>query len=172
MKRPDNFFLVGLMGAGKSSVGRQLANLLHKDFIDSDSEIERRTGADIPLIFELEGEAGFRQRESRVIEELTRRQNIVLATGGGVVLDQQNREVLKTRGFVIYLQASVEQLFERTSRDRRRPLLQTDDPHARLTELLRQREPLYEEIADLVVNTDRRSVHQVVDEIRDQIGSL
>jgi len=172
MKRPDNFFLVGLMGAGKSSVGRQLATILHKDFIDSDAEIERRTGVDIPLIFELEGEAGFRQRESRVIEDLTRRQNIVLATGGGVVLDEQNRDALKNRGFVIYLQASVEQLFERTSRDRRRPLLQTEDPRARLTELLQQREPLYEEIADLVVNTDRRSVRQVVDEIREQIGSL
>ena len=172
MKRPDNFFLVGLMGAGKSSVGRQLANILHKDFIDSDAEIEHRTGVDIPLIFELEGEAGFRQRESRVIEDLTQQHDIVLATGGGVVLDARNREALKNRGFVIYLQASVEQLFERTARDRRRPLLQTGDPRARLTELLQQREPLYEEIADLIVNTDRRSVRQVVDEIRDQISSL
>jgi len=172
MKRPDNFFLVGLMGAGKSSVGRQLASVLDMDFMDSDAEIELRTGVDIPLIFELEGEAGFRRRETRVIGDLTGRQNLVLATGGGVVLDEQNRQVLKSRGFVIYLQASVDQLLERTSRDRRRPLLYTDDPRARLLELLQQREPLYEEIADLIVNTDRRGVRQVVDEISDQIRSL
>jgi len=172
MKRPDNFFLVGLMGAGKSSVGRQLASALNMDFLDSDTEIEQRTGVDIPLIFELEGEAGFRQREAQVIDELSGKQNIVLATGGGAVLDEKNRLTLKSRGFVIYLQASLDQLLERTSRDRRRPLLQTDDPRARLDELLQQREPLYEEIADLIVNTDRRGVRQVVDEICDQIGSL
>ena len=132
---------------------------------DSDKEIEARTGADIPLIFELEGEAGFRIREHAVIDELTQLSGIVLATGGGAVLDAENRANLAARGRVVYLHTTVDQQLRRTSRDRHRPLLHTADPRARLTELLEQREPLYREIADLVIKTDGRSVAAVVKEI-------
>ena len=160
-----NVFLVGPMGAGKSTIGRQLSTVLKKDFKDSDHEIIARTGASIPLIFEIEGEEGFRKREAAMIDELTRLDDIVLATGGGAVLCDENRQRLKARGVVIYLYASLDQLFERTSRDRNRPLLQTEDPRGRLEQLMTQRDPLYREVADMVVHTDDRSIKSVVKEI-------
>lgn len=172
MKRPDNVFLIGPMGAGKTSVGRQLAKALNLEFLDSDAEIERRTGADISLIFDLEGEAGFRKRETAVIDELTQQRGVVLATGGGAVLDPENRKRLITRGFVIYLRASIDHLLKRTARDRSRPLLQTKNPGARLEELMSLREPLYQEVADLVVETDNRSVHDVVREIVSSVNDM
>ena len=132
MKKPGNLFLIGPMGAGKSAVGRQLARLLHLDFVDSDEEVERRTGVDIPFIFEKEGEAGFRKREAQAIDELSRRDGIVLATGGGAVVDPQNRNHLGARGFVVYLHTSVDQQLSRTRKGRERPLLANDDPRATL----------------------------------------
>lgn len=163
--KPGSLFLVGPMGAGKSTIGRQLARVLRRDFMDSDREIEERTGADIPLIFDLEGEAGFREREKAVIDELTQQPNLVLATGGGAVTQPENRRHLSGRGTVIYLHTTVDQQLSRTYRDRNRPLLQTENPRERLESLMTEREPLYREIADLVVNTDGRSVRDVVQEI-------
>lgn len=154
------------MGAGKTTIGRQLARSMAKEFHDSDREIEARTGASVALIFDIEGEAGFRRRESKIIDELTLRQNMVLATGGGAVIDAYNRECMKTRGITVYLRASVDRLFTRTRRDINRPLLQTADPKHTLQELLRHRDPLYREVADLVINTDGRTLRQVVTEIR------
>lgn len=170
METPGNIFLIGPMGAGKSTIGRQLARALRAQFFDSDHVIEERTGAGIPLIFELEGESGFRAREKAVIDELTQRQGVVLATGGGAVLDPENRARLAARGRVIYLQTSVEQQLARTARDRNRPLLQTQDPRARLEELLRVRDPLYRETAHLTINTNGRRVGAVVKEILDRLG--
>jgi len=167
---PDNIFLVGPMGAGKTTIGRQLAKSLGMEFLDSDHEIEQRTGADIPLIFDLEGEAGFRHREQAVIDELTQRTGVVLATGGGAVLSAENRVHLSRRGRVIYLHASVDQLVTRTARDRNRPLLQTDDPHARLESLMAVRDPLYREVADLIIETGGRTVRQVVKQILGKIA--
>lgn len=149
------------MGAGKTTIGRQLADLLGWTFVDSDHEIEARTGADIPWIFDIEGETGFRLREAAVIDDLTQREHIVLATGGGAVLRPDNRRHLHERGTVVYLETSVDRSLERTARDTHRPLLQTEDPRARLTELLRQRDPLYREIAHHVIATDRGPVRQV-----------
>lgn len=161
----SSIFLIGPMGSGKTAVGRQLARSLDLAFFDSDAEVESRTGVDIPLIFEKEGEAGFRDREREIIDVLTAKDSIVLATGGGAVLLPQNREHLASRGCVIYLQASVDQQLERTRHGRQRPLLFTADPRQRLAELFAQRAPLYEEIADIVVNTDGRRVQTVTDEI-------
>ena len=165
MEKSQNVFLVGLMGAGKSTIGRHLAKSLGLEFVDSDHEIERRTGASIPLIFDVEGENGFRQREKKIIYELTQREGIVLATGGGVVLDQDNRNWLRERGRVIYLFATVEQLLARTAKDRNRPLLQTPDPRARLQELLNTRDALYREVADMVVDTGGRTARSAEREI-------
>lgn len=169
MSKPQNLFLVGPMGAGKSAVGRQLARLLHMDFVDSDEEIENRTGVDIAFIFEKEGEEGFRKREAKVIDELSARQGIVLATGGGAVVDSQNRSFLGGRGFVIYLHTTVKQQLDRTRRGRSRPLLNADDKEQVLEELMAVRDPLYREIADLVVETDGRRVKEVATEIRDTV---
>ena len=157
--------LVGFMGAGKTTIGRQLANILHKEFKDSDHEIVRRTGASIPLIFDIEGEEGFRRRERDVIDALSREENLVLATGGGAVLAEDNRRFLRERGTVIYLYASLDQLLKRTAHDRNRPLLQTADPRAKLEELMRARDPLYRQVADMILYTDDRSVRSVVKEI-------
>ena len=165
MKTPGSFFLTGPMGAGKSTIGRQLSKQLGLPFHDSDHEIEARTGVDIPLIFELEGEAGFRKRECIVIDDLTRLPGIVLATGGGAILDPANREHLNSRGQVIYLHASINQQLKRTRMDRNRPLLQTKDPLARLEELMATRDPLYREIASLVIDTDGMRVRDVVNKI-------
>jgi shikimate kinase len=146
-----NIYLVGLMGAGKTTVGRQLAKRLHRRFRDSDHEIEARTGVRIPVIFEIEGEAGFRKRETQVLAELARETGLVLATGGGAILAPDNRRCLRESGLVVYLSATPEVLFERTRHDRNRPLLHVDDPQAKLRELYAQRDPLYREAAHLVV---------------------
>jgi len=161
----DRIFLVGPMGAGKTAIGRELARLLGREFLDTDQEIERRTGADIPLIFEKEGEAGFRRRERQVIEELTQQRCIVLATGGGAVLDPANRECLRTRGFVIYLKASINSQADRTGHHPSRPLLAATDRETRLQELFVTREPLYRNLAQLTVITDRGRVKQLAQHI-------
>lgn len=163
--RPENIYLVGPMGAGKSTVGRHLARLLKKQFLDCDRELEERTGARISIIFELEGEAGFRKRERAMLEELTSRDGVVLATGGGVVLDPDNRKLLKRRGYNIYLNAPVELLVARTSRDRQRPLLQTEDRAERVRSLVEARDPLYRQVADMIVTSDQRSAKHVAREI-------
>jgi len=165
MKHPRNIFLVGPMGAGKSAVGRQLARSLHLSFVDSDDEIEARTGVDISFIFEKEGEAGFRKREAAVIDDLTRGDGVVLATGGGAVVDPDSRSRLGGRGFVVYLYTTADQQFARTSKGRERPLLEGGDRREILEELLVTRDPMYREIADLVVETDGRKVHSVAREI-------
>lgn len=156
-----NIFLVGLMGAGKTTIGRQLSKSLDKPFVDSDHEIEQRTGVNIPVIFEVEGEAGFRQREKAMIEELSQRRDIILATGGGAVLNEDNRRNLKENGVVIYLRANVFDLLARTRHDRNRPLLQTADPQKKLEELFQQRDPLYREVADIIIDTGQQSVSQL-----------
>ncbi len=163
--QPGSFFLVGPMGAGKSTIGRRLAELVDLPFVDSDHEIEARTGATIPLIFEVEGEAGFREREASVIDELTDNSHLVLATGGGAVTRPETRERLRARGFVIYLETSVDEQLRRTARDRNRPLLRTPDPRARLAALLAERDPLYRSIAHLIVNTDHQQPRQVAQRI-------
>jgi len=157
------------MGAGKTTIGRALAKKLNKQFIDSDHEIEARTGASIPLIFEIEGEEGFRQREADVIRDLTAQEDIVLATGGGAVLRPENRARLKERGTVVYLRASVDSILQRTSHDKNRPLLQTADPRARLEELTRVREPLYREVADIIVETGRPNIQSLAHSIIQQL---
>ncbi len=158
-------FLIGPMGSGKSAVGRQLGRALRCPFRDSDHEIERRTGVDISFIFEREGEAGFREREREVLAELTTLEPVVLATGGGAILLDENRTALSTRGTVVYLQATVDQQVDRVQHGRHRPLLQGADPATRLAELMVVREPLYLEVADLSVCTDGRKVSEVVEEI-------
>lgn len=167
---PDNIFLVGMMGAGKTSVGRMLARDLGKAFYDSDQQIEARTGVKIPVIFDLEGEASFRAREAAAIEELTALHNIVLATGGGAVLSEANRRALHSRGTVIYLRASVNELWHRTRHDRNRPLLQTPDPLARLNELYAQRDPLYREVAHVVMDTGSQSLRSLVLKLRTRLA--
>jgi shikimate kinase/3-dehydroquinate synthase len=164
-----NIFLVGLMGAGKTTVGRALAKKLNMRFVDSDHEIEVRTGASIPLIFEVEGEASFRRREAEVIRDLTAQQGIVLATGGGAVLCRESRDFLTSRGTVVYLRASVAHILQRTCHDKNRPLLQTADPRARLEELTREREPLYYEVADIIVETGRPNIPSLVHAILMQL---
>ncbi|HEX6591583.1 MAG TPA: shikimate kinase AroK [Moraxellaceae bacterium] len=165
-KSRGNVYLVGPMGAGKTTIGRQLSELLKLEFVDSDHEIEVRTGANIPWIFDVEGEEGFRAREEAVIEDLTRRQHIVLATGGGVVMRAANRRHLHERGVVIYLLTPVSVQLERTSRDRNRPLLRTPDPRARLTELMELRDPLYRETAHIIMPTEGGSAREVALRIR------
>jgi shikimate kinase len=169
MKHPKNLFLVGPMGAGKSAVGRQLARLTHLDFVDSDEEIESRTGVDIPFIFEKEGEEGFRKRESKVIDEMSLREGIVMATGGGAVVDPESRSRLGGRGFVVYLYTSVKQQLERTQRGRNRPMLENGDREKILEELMELRDPMYREIADLIVETDGRRVQTVAREIHEAL---
>ena len=167
----SNVFLVGPMGSGKSAVGRQLARLLALTFVDADAEIERRTGVDISYIFEREGETGFRQREAAVIDELTARAGIVLATGGGAVLHPQTRARLRERGRVVYLRASVNQQLMRTRHSTHRPLLANPDPRGTLERLMVERAPIYEGLANVAVDTDGRKVRDVVEEIVDQLRS-
>jgi len=157
------------MGVGKTTIGRALAELLELDFYDSDREIEASTGADIPWIFDVEGEVGFRIRESRMIDQLSERTKIVLATGGGAVLAEENRQCLKERGVVVYLRASIRQQIERTSRDKNRPLLQTPDPEQKIRELMKIRDPLYREVADIVIDTNRRNPRSVSQDISRQL---
>ncbi|WP_395340091.1 shikimate kinase AroK [Ningiella sp. W23] len=170
MAEKRNVFLVGPMGAGKSTIGRHLADELHLDFFDSDQEIERRTGADIAWIFDLEGEDGFRKREETVIHDLTDKQGIVLATGGGSVVSKVIRNRLSARGIVVYLQTTIDKQVARTQRDKRRPLLQNDDPETVLRNLAEERNPLYEEVADYVVTTDEQSARAVANQIINKIG--
>jgi shikimate kinase len=165
MMKVRNIFLVGPMGAGKSTIGRALAKELKLDFYDSDEVIEKRAGADIAWIFDIEGEEGFRQREIKVIDELTQKQNIVLATGGGVIISPENRSVLAARGTVIYLRTSLEQQYERTKRDTRRPLLQTENLTERLEELREERQPYYEDLSDISFETDKLTVKAVANNI-------
>lgn len=170
MKGRGNLYLVGMMGAGKSTVGRLLARRLKLRFIDCDQEIERRCGVSVPLIFDIEGEAGFRAREAQVLAELTALQRVVLATGGGAVLDAANRRRLAAGGTVIYLRATPEALYERVRQDRNRPLLATGDPLARLRELYAKRDPFYREVAHLVVDTGPQTVQALARTIVEQLA--
>ncbi|CAG0940184.1 shikimate kinase [Gallionellaceae bacterium] len=173
VKRPSgNIFLVGMMGAGKTTVGKLLAQQLGKTFVDSDEEIQQRTGVTIPHIFDVEGEAGFRQRETNVIQDLVRLDNMVLATGGGAVLNGQNRDALRGNGIVIYLRSSVHDLWQRTRHDRNRPLLQTADPRATLKDLYEQRDPLYSQVADLVISTGKQSAHSLVIQLQQELNRI
>jgi len=160
------------MGAGKSTVGKYLARILGKEFLDCDRQLEEHTGASISLIFDLEGEEGFRKRECAMLDKLTHESGIVLATGGGAVLAEQNRTCLISRGFAIYLNAPVDVLVQRTAQDRNRPLLQTDDPESRTLALLEEREPLYRQVAEMTVNTRYRSARVVAKEILRRIEAL
>lgn len=167
-----NIILVGPMGAGKSTIGRQLAKALGRKFYDSDREIEKRTGVSISWIFEMEGEAGFREREQRVIEELVELNNIVLATGGGAVLAEENRRTFRKNGIVVYLSASLEQLYRRTAKDKKRPLLQTDDRQQKIRDLVKQRDPLYREVADIVLKTADQSVQQTINDVLHKLKKI
>ncbi len=169
MSQKQNIILVGPMGSGKTTIGRQLARQLHKTFFDSDHEIENKTGANIPLIFELEGEEGFRKRETAMLDELSQKKGIVLATGGGAVLTLENRKMLRQRGIVIYLSAKIEQLWERTRLDKNRPLLQTENPREKIEMLLKQRDPLYKEIADIIIDTGNGNVKTTIKQIIAQL---
>jgi len=165
LKHSSNIFLIGPMGAGKTTVGRQLAKYLNIQFFDSDREIETRTGVDIRMIFEYEGEEGFRRREQIILSELTRLKRIVLATGGGAILSSQNCEYLREHGYVVYLQCSVDRQIERTSKDNHRPLLNTENPREKLQDLMKIRSPLYEACADYTVDTGRLSSRMAVKQI-------
>jgi shikimate kinase len=169
VKTSRNLFLVGLMGAGKTTVGRTLARRLSKEFRDTDHEIEARTGVRVPVIFDIEGEAGFRRREAEVLVRLAELENIVLATGGGIVLDPENRVQLKAHGWVIYLHARPGELAKRLGRDRTRPLLQGIDPRVRLQELYEVRDPLYREVADVIVETGRQSANALADHLLERL---
>lgn len=169
MDKQENIFLIGPMGVGKSTIGRLLASALDMPFHDSDREIEFVTGADIPWIFDVEGEQGFRIREAKMIDTLTQRQGIILATGGGAILAPESRRNLHSRGVVVYLRASVAQQLERTGKDKNRPLLQTDNPLAKIKELIKIREPLYRETAHITIDTSRRSPRSVCAEIVRQL---
>lgn len=164
-----NLILVGMMGSGKTTMGRALAKHLGKAFVDSDEEIQKRTGVTIPHIFDVEGEAGFRQRETAAIRDLVLRDDMVLATGGGAVLMEQNRALLQQNGIVVYLKASVHDLWQRTRHDRNRPLLQIADPHAKLMELFRQRDPLYLQVADIVIQSGKQGAHTLMLHLVDEI---
>lgn len=166
---PGNIFLVGLMGAGKTSVGKLLARRLGKEFFDCDQEIERATGVRIPLIFEIEGEAGFRARESKMLGSLVGRTDIVLATGGGAVLAADNRKLLADNGVVIYLRAAANDLWQRTRHDKNRPLLKTADPRAKLEQLFAERDPLYREVADIIVDTGEQSLGSLARRLQQQL---
>lgn len=172
METERNVWLIGPMGVGKTTVGRQLARALGREFVDSDHEIERRTGADIPWIFDIEGEEGFRRRERAVIEDLAERRSLVIATGGGAVIDPRNRADMKRSGVVVYLNASPDRIYARTRRSTHRPLLRTADPRARIAELIAQRDPLYREIADIIVATERRGVKSATALIVDHLNGL
>ena len=164
----ENIILVGPMGVGKTTIGSHLARRLKYDFVDSDTEIEKRTGASISLIFDIEGEQGFRKREAQMIGELTQRRHIVLSTGGGSVLDETSRQNLRSRGYVVYLKASVDILYERLKKSRNRPLMETEDKQKVIEELMAEREPLYLAVADVTIATDGRSAQDVAREIFQQ----
>jgi shikimate kinase/3-dehydroquinate synthase len=165
-----NIFLVGMMGAGKTIIGKLLAHSLDKTYFDSDREIQKRTGVSIPVIFEIEGESGFRRRETDVLTELVKSENIVLSTGGGAVLSATNRELLMRHGTVIYLRATIDDLWRRTRQDKNRPLLQTANPRKRLIELYAQRDPLYRETAHIIVESGKRSARYLAQLLAQQIA--
>ena len=170
MTEKRNIFLVGPMGAGKSTIGRHLAEQLHLEFYDSDQEIEKRTGADIAWVFDIEGEEGFRERERDVISDLSEKQGIVLATGGGSIINKDVRNKLSARGIVVYLKTTIEKQVARTQRDKRRPLLQKDDPEQVLRDLADERNPMYEDVCDYVIDTDDQSARNVANKIIAKIG--
>ncbi len=172
MSRSENIYLVGLMGAGKTTIGRQLAKSLGLPFYDSDKAIEESTGVDIPTIFEFEGEQGFRDREQKMLQQLTELKGIVLATGGGAILRQENRDLLKENGIIIYLQCSIDRIMERTRRDTQRPLLKTANPKERIEQLYKEREPLYLNCADLVVDTGIMQSKAAVNYILEEYKSI
>lgn len=165
-----NIFLVGMMGAGKTTVGKLLAQQLGKIFVDSDEEIQQRTGVTIPHIFDVEGEAGFRQREASIIQDLVLLDNIVLATGGGAVLNEKSRVALCCNGIVVYLKSTIHDLWQRTRHDRNRPLLQTADPHAKLKNMYEQRDPLYAQVANLVMPTGKQSAQSLVLHLQQELN--
>ena len=167
-----NIILVGLMGAGKSTVGRYLAKRMRRKFYDSDSVITERTGVSIPTIFEIEGEHGFREREEQAITELTQKEGIILATGGGSVIREVNRKAIRRSGTVVYLRGSAELLFSRISHDSNRPLMKTDNPLQTLRDLLAERDPLYMSVADLVINTGKQKVPVLLKEIERKVIQL
>lgn len=169
MKSCENIYFVGMMGAGKTTIGRHLARRLKKRFVDCDHEIEARTGVRIPVIFDIEGEVGFRKRESQVLQALSEERGLVLATGGGAVLAPQNRKLLAESGLVIYLCVPPAELFARTRHDRNRPLLQVDKPLERIRELHSQRDPLYREIADIVLEGGGRNPLAVARQLEQEI---
>lgn len=168
----ENIYLIGLMGAGKTTIGRQLAKSLKLPFYDSDKAIEESTGVDIPTIFEFEGEEGFRDREQKMIQKLTQLQGIVLATGGGAILREENRRLLKENGYVVYLQCSVDRILERTRRDTQRPLLKTDNPKERLQQLFDLRQPLYLSCADFKIDTGVHKTKIVVNRILEEFNAM
>ncbi len=170
--KSGNLILVGLMGSGKTTMGRTLAKHLSKTFVDSDEEVQRCTGVTIPHIFDIEGEVGFRQRETAAIHALVDRENMVLATGGGAVLAEVNRELLMQNGIVVYLKASVHDLWIRTRHDQNRPLLQTGDPRAKLSELFQQRDPLYQRVADITVQSGKQSVYALMQALVGEIEAF
>ncbi len=165
----NNIILIGPMGSGKSTIGQLLAQRLNRDFVDSDHYIEAKTGVDIPRIFDIEGEEGFRVRETKALKELTERNNLVLATGGGSVTREENRKMIRAAGFIIFLDTSVNQQLERLKHDKKRPLLQTENPRERLEALLSERKPIYLEMADLRIPTDRKFARKVANEIIPQL---
>ena len=171
MKSSSNVFLVGPMGAGKSTIGRLLAAELRLDFNDTDKAIEDRSGVDIPWIFDMEGEEGFRDREAAVLDELSQLDKVLLASGGGIIQNPENRRVLSSRGRVVYLMTSIDEQVRRTARDKKRPLLNSDDPRKVLTDLMESRHPLYDEIADYIIDTDGRSPKSVAQELAKTLTS-
>ena len=171
-KTDNTIILIGMMGAGKTTIGKSLANYLNKTFIDSDQEIQKRTGVSIPVIFEIEGEVGFRKREADMLKELIKIDNIVLATGGGIILNKENCKSLKKKGTIIYLRATVNDLLHRTRHDKNRPLLQTTDPQTKFTDLFNQRDPIYCEVAHIVVESGSLSVHQMVKYLTQKLDKL
>ncbi|MBI3146916.1 MAG: shikimate kinase [Betaproteobacteria bacterium] len=171
LSEADNVILVGMMGCGKSTLGKQLARRLRRQFVDSDVELEHRSGVSIPMIFELDGEEGFRARETQVIADLTRRRGLVLATGGGAILSPENRSMLRASGMVIYLHASVAILYERTRRSKGRPLLNVPDPEQRLCELYTVRDPLYREAAHIVIESAQNRLSSLLERVMHGINS-
>ena len=170
-RHSGNIILVGMMGSGKTTVGRMLAKQLGKTFIDSDEEVQKRTGVTIPHIFDVEGEAGFRQRESAIVQELLHRNDIVLATGGGAVLDASNRSMMRENGTVVYLKSGIYDLWQRTRHDRNRPLLQIADPRSKLQELFEQRNPLYTDVADIVIHTGKQNVQILLSALQRKLNN-
>lgn len=166
---PQNIFLVGPMGAGKTSIGKRLSKRLKREFVDSDRVLEERTGVSITTIFELEGEDGFRERETKILRELANLEHAVIATGGGIVVREINRPILKKNGTIIYLQASVDTQLKRTRHDKKRPLLQTENRRDKLQALAKQRNPIYEELADIVIHTDSQSISNSISQIIKQL---